>query len=113
MAKMAFNYPKRMLDLGPDAGLKFFRLLSECAPRRVLLLLALVSAHGYLPVHAHCLWPLGGTFIPGIGKYNFSLAMQQGVSLGHIVEVRCGAKDGVPQVESASMPICAFIAKGH
>ena len=75
VAELALDHSKRMLHLGTDAGLEFLGLLNELAPGRVLLLLALVRAHGYVPIHARRFCSLSRALIPGVGKYHFFLAI--------------------------------------
>ena len=77
VAKLAFDHPKRMFDLGPDAGLELLGLLKQLAPGRILVLATLARAHRHLPGNALGLGPLVGTLIACIGKHHLLLAMQQ------------------------------------
>ena len=96
-AELAFDNPERVLHLGPNTGLELFGLFAQRAPRRVLVRLAFARSHRNVPIHARRFRPLAGALVTGIGKHDLLFAMQQAVSLGHIVDVGRRADDGVHQ----------------
>jgi len=97
VAELAFDHPKRMLDLSPDAGLELFGFLKQLAPGRVPVLATFVRAqHRLLPLHAGSLGPLIGALVARISKHLLLLAMQQAMALRDIADV-ARADDGVHQ----------------
>ena len=75
-----------------------------------------------MPLHCLGFSPLGDTLIASIGKDNLLIAMQQGVTLGHVVDVGSGADDSVDQAgfgihsnvgRHAEVPLVAFLALVH
>ena len=50
--ELALDNPKRMLHLGPHAGLELFGLFVERAPGLMLLRLTLTRAYGHMPIDA-------------------------------------------------------------
>ena len=86
MSKLALDHPKRVLDLGLDAGLELFKLLTQRVDWAALVhSLALARHHGNVPVH------IGGLIlnlvtllhdpVARVCKYDFFLAVQKGVCL--------------------------------
>ena len=122
VTELTFDDPKRMLHLGPHAGLEFFGFFVQLAPGCVFLSLALTRSHGHMPVHARGLRAFAGALIPGISKHNRFFTVQQAVALGDIIDVCRSADDGVHQAGfsvhpdmrlHAEMPLVAFLDLVH
>ena len=94
--ELALDYPERVLDLRSNAGFELIGFVQQAAPRRVLIQRpALAGAHGDMPVNTRGFWPLDRAFVTGIRKHHDFLAMQQAMALRNIVDIGCGADDGV------------------
>ena len=94
-AELAFDNSERVLHFGSHTGLEPFGLLAQRTPRRVLVRLALARPHGNVPIHARGFRALGSSLITGISKHDGLFAVQQSVSLGHVVDVGRCSDDGV------------------
>jgi hypothetical protein len=111
VTELTLDDSERMFHLGPHTGLEFLGLFHDHTPRGVLLLLSFARSHSNMPIHACGFRALGGTLITGISKHNGLFAVQQAVSLGHIVDVGCGADDGVHQAGIGIDPDMRFHSK--
>ena len=122
MSELAFDNPERVLHLCPNTGLELFCLFAQRAPRRVLVRLAFARSHRNVPIHACRFSPLAGAKIAGIGKHDRFFAMQQAVSLGHVIDVGRCADHGVYQARvsidtnvrlHAEVPLVALLNLVH
>lgn len=95
VTELAFDHPKRVFHLGARTSFEFLSLLCERSPRGVLLLLSLTGTHGNVPIHTGCLVTPGRALIARISEDSLLITMQQSMSLGDIVDVGCGANNGV------------------
>ena len=88
--ELTLNHPKRMLDLGANAGLDLLQFILEGVTGfGFVQRFTLARHHGNLPVHASVLvlnlLALFNAPVARVGKDNFFLSVQQGVRLRHIV----------------------------
>jgi hypothetical protein len=88
--ELTLDHPKRMLDLGANAGFDLFQFILEGVTGFGLVQrFALARRHGNLPVHLGVLVPnllaLFNAPVARVGKDNFFLSVQRGVRLRHIV----------------------------
>ena len=90
--ELALDDPKRMLHLGPHAGLELLGLFVQRAPGRVLLRLTLTRAHGHMPIHAGGVGSFAGALVARIRKDNLFFTVQQRMPLRDIIDV-CGCSD--------------------
>ena len=122
-AKLALDDPKRVLHLGPYAGLDLLGLVQQAAPRRMLIQRsALAWTHGNVKVQACSFSPLAGSLVARTGKDDCLLAIQKAVSLGDIVDIGGCADDGVHQARvcihpnmrlHAKVPVITFLGLVH
>lgn len=108
VTELTLDDSERMLHLGPHTGLELFCLLHECPPRCVLLLVAFARAHCNMPIYACGSRALDSSLIAGIRKNDRLFAVQQSVSLGHIIDVGCGTDEGVYQTGISIHPDMGF-----
>ena len=122
VTELTLDDSKRMLYLGTHTGPELLHLLRYRAPRRVLLLPALARAHGHVPIHIRGRRSFAGTLVTSISKDYFLLAVQQAVSLGHIINIDRRADDGMHQARfcvhtnvrlHAEVPLVALLDLVH
>jgi len=112
VTELALDNPKRMLHLGPHAGLDLLGWFVQCAPGRTFLSAALSRTHGHVPVHSGGLRSFAGALVARIKKDNLFFTMQQRMPLRDIVNV-CGcADDGVHQARQAK-PLLQAVNAQH
>lgn len=99
VAKLALDHPKRMFNLGADAGLGFFQLSHDLAHRVVRQGPALAGAHGDLPLNAVVLEFLAfvDALVARVGMHLCLVAVQQFVDRRQVVNVGGRACNGVHQ----------------
>jgi len=109
--ELALDDPKRMLHLGPHAGLELLGLFVQRAPGRVLLRLTLIRAHGHMPTHPSGVGSFAGALVARISKDHLFFTVQQRMPLRDIVDV-CGCSDdGVHQAGLRVHPNMGFHAE--
>ena len=97
-SELALDDPKRVFNLGTNAGLDLLSLVQQLAPvGKLIQCLAFARAHGHLPVNTAGLWPLHGPLIARICKNDGFFTMQQAMALRHIVDVGRSADDAMHQ----------------
>lgn len=102
VTELALDDPKRMFDLGADAGLGLFQFLQDGTHGSVFFQgPALARHHGNVPLH---LWVFGLDFIAlfntpvtRVGKDIRFLPVQQRVRLGDVVRVGGSGRHAVHQ----------------
>lgn len=105
MPKLALDDPKRVLDLGADAGIDVFELVElelvehNSHGRCLVKSFAFARAQRHVPVgpDALCLFAFGHALVARIGEHIALLAMHQRAGLRHIVDVGRRTDDGVHQ----------------
>jgi hypothetical protein len=108
LAKLALDYPKRMLHLGSIPGLGFFNLVYQLIKRIALVQgPAFAWAHGSVPCHAvFGIWAVVDALITRIAIRIHFLPVQQAVAFEHIVNIARCAPHGVQQ---AKIGVCANV----
>ena len=126
-AELTLDHPKRMLDLGANAGFDVFQFVLEGVTGfGFVQRFALARRHGNLPVHLGVLVPnllaLFNAPVARVGKDNFFLSVQQGVRLHHIVCIGRRRHNCVNQTRlsvhanvrlHAEVPLVAFLDLVH
>ena len=101
-AELPLDDPKRMFDLGPDAGLDPLDLVDDgVACAAAVERAALAGAHRHVPVRRPGIVALGNALIADITEGIGLVAMQERVALCDIVDVGRRADDGVDQARFA------------
>ena len=127
IAKLAFDDPKRVFDLGSDAGLGFLQLVQNGTHGRVLLQgSALARRHGNVPVHLRVFGlnflTLVDAPVARVSKDIRFLTVQQRVRLRDVVRVGCSGRHAVHQTLvriranvgfHAEMPLVALLRLVH
>ena len=76
--KLALDYPKRMFDIGPDAGLDLPDLLEQLVVASAHVYCpALAWAQGHMPIDSRCLGPLHRPLVARIGEPVGFFSLQQ------------------------------------
>ncbi len=125
MPELALNDPKRMFDLGADAGLDVFELVEHSAHGRGFVQsFALARAHRHMPVGLDVLrlFSLAHALVARVGEHIALLAMHQRTGLRHVVDVGRCADDRVHQARvgvhpdvrlHAAVPLVALLRLMH
>jgi hypothetical protein len=127
MPELALDNPKRMLDLGADAGLDLLQLLFERVARSALVHhSALARHHGDVPVDMRVLrlnfLALVNAPVARVGIDLLFLPVQQCSRLGDVVRIGRRGRDGVHQARigihanvglHAKVPLVAFFGLVH
>ena len=125
MPELALNDPKRMFDLGADAGLDVFELVEHSAHGRGFVQsFALARAHRHMPVGLDVLrlFSLAHALVARVGEHIALLAMHQRTGLRHVVDVGRCADDRVHQARvgvhpdvrlHAEVPLVALLRLMH
>ena len=123
--ELALDHAKRVLDLGPDAGLALLDFVHERVDGTVCLveLFALARTHGHLPLHVRPgIRTLVGAPVSRIGMDNGFLPMQQRVAFGDIGHMAGRAAHGMHQPGGGihadvrlhpEVPLVALLARMH
>ena len=122
--ELAFDHPKRVLYLGPNACRELFGFIQHgISGMAFIQSFALAWPHRNVPLHSrHGVGSLVNTLVTGVRKAPLFLAVQQAMALGDIVNMACHAFDGMHQIRvgintdvrfHAEVPLVAFFARMH